>query len=197
VESSTVLIKSLSLTFEAAVIGQMSQLHKQIRKRPTWSLGYRELDRECLYVYNVTMRLFRLCIVKVEKQQRVFLHCWPTRSCQQYKNIECFISILLWQIYLVGYSTTYIGLHVVLNNLSRFNRVWISPQISIQAPNTKFHGNPSSGSHAGICEQVDGHDRANWRLSRHCEFAWIWSTTVFIATLGFIMNNSFCSIIHF
>ena len=171
-ERSTVLIKSLSLTLDAAVIGQLSELHRQKLRRPTWSSGYRKHDRKYLDVCKVIMQLFRVCIFKVEKQQHVFfLHSWPISSCQQHKNIECFISVLLWQIYLVGYNTKYIGLHAKADNLSGFSRVWISRQSSIQETNIKFHWNPPSVSHADKCELVYGHARANWRASWHCEFA--------------------------
>ena len=35
--------------------------------------------------------------------------------------------------------------------------------------NTKFHGNPSSGSRAVPCDRTDGHDEVNVRFPHFCE----------------------------
>ena len=55
--------------------------------------------------------------------------------------------------------------------LSDVYQIGGSRQIFIKVPNIKFHGNPSSGSHADICGQTDGHDEANRRFSRLWERA--------------------------
>lgn len=71
-ERSIVLKKGLSLTFDAAVIGQLSELHRQTRKRPTWSLGYRVHDRKFLYVYKVTMRLSAYALLNWKSNNAFF-----------------------------------------------------------------------------------------------------------------------------
>jgi len=39
----------------------------------------------------------------------------------------------------------------------------------MEVPNTKFHGNPSSGSALTQADRQDGHDETNRHFSRLCE----------------------------
>jgi len=70
--------------------------------------------------------------------------------------------VFLGHLIVAGNNKTYLGLHVkCLLYLPNFAKIWNFSQILMKVPNTKFHGNPSSGGHTDTDRRMDGHDEAN------------------------------------
>jgi hypothetical protein len=90
---------------------------------------------------------------------------YPKRLTQIYKNKG-----ILRQIYVARNNKTHYDLYVTcLKHLCEFKEFLTFRQNFVDIPNTKFHGNTSSGKSADTCRQTDGktyrHDEVNWRFS--------------------------------
>ena len=62
------------------------------------------------------------------------VYCWDTCHCQPYKNIECYTTMLLWQIYVASNNRMYIGLNVKGPMLHWNKRIFICswPYLDVQ-----------------------------------------------------------------
>jgi hypothetical protein len=64
------------------------------------------------------------------------------------RSEEWYIKRFLWRIYTARSKKNYLDLH------SYFNQICVSRQFFIEAPNTKVHGNSSSGSRGDTCGET-------------------------------------------
>ena len=75
--------------------------------------------------------------------------------------------MLLWLIYLVNNSKTYLGVNLKCPSLIRFE---FSRHFCIQFSSLEFHTNPSSGNRADTWGQTDGYNETN----RFCVCVCVW-----------------------
>ena len=77
----------------------------------------------------------RVTIIATERQHCLFVCYSATCHCQQYKDIECYTTILLWPIYVTGNNKKNAGLHVKCPIvLYDFNQIWISSKDFHKSP---------------------------------------------------------------
>jgi hypothetical protein len=56
-------------------------------------------------MHNVTMWRLPVAVIVVEARMR-YLVLSSYYHCQQYNNVECYVKMLLWKIYVAGISET-------------------------------------------------------------------------------------------
>ena len=81
------------------------------------------------------------------------VYCWATCHCHQYKNLECWTTMVLWWRHIAQNNTPYLGLPVKCPKfLSDCNKIWtLSTDFHISPPtSTEVHISPPTSNSTAI-----------------------------------------------